>query len=182
MNPQGKGLQDRDLQGKDLMVRPVSSGQAPPTAADPTVDRGQHQSPDQPAERLEQEIEQIRENLGGLVNELEIRRRRLNPVAVMTRNPWALAIGGAVVLGAIVGAIAARRAGARRQRAWSSRAQAAVKRGKRLRQALARAIDEPERVATSEPPIAMKLLTAAATAATAVAVRRLANQLFPNSS
>jgi hypothetical protein len=86
------------------------------------------------------------------------------------------------VLGAIVGAIAVRRARARRQRAWSSRAQAAVERGKRLRQALARAIDEPDKVAKPEPPIAIKLLTAAATAATAVAARRLANQLFPTSS
>ena len=176
MNPQGS------KDSKDLTWPSASSAQAPPASADPTGDRGHHQAPDQPAERLEQEIEQIRENLGGLVNELEIRRHRLNPVAVMTRNPWTLAIGGAVVLGAIVGAVAVRRAKARRQRAWSSRAQAAVERGKRLRQALARAIDATDKVATPEPPIAMKLLTAAATAATAVAVRRLANRFFPTSS
>lgn len=124
------------------------------------------------AEHLEQEIEEIRDHLGGLVTELDHRRHRLNPVTMVRRDPWPFAVGGAVLIGAIVGGIAWRHARTHRRVSW-------VDRGQRIRALLGLPATEPEK--RSEPSIGRKVLAAAATAAAAVAARRAATRLFAHS-
>jgi hypothetical protein len=130
--------------------------------------------PEEPGERAEQlvhEIDEIRDHLGGLVSELDQRRHRLKPVAVLRRNPWPFAVGGVMVVGLVIGSLALQRRRARERDAW-------VNQGKRLRSALRRAVERPDQVAKVEPNIGMKVLSTAATAMAAVAARRLAIRLF----
>jgi len=137
----------------------------------PAADASKPEEPSERAEQLEHEIEEIRDHLGGLVSELDQRRHRLNPVAVVGRRPWTFAVSGVVVVGLVVGGLALQRRRARERDSW-------VNQGKRLRSALRRAVDRPDKVAKAEPSIGMKVLSTAATAMAAVAARRLAIRLF----
>ena len=129
------------------------------------------EEPVERAEQLEHEIDEIRDHLGGLVSELDHRRRRLSPVMVVVRNPWPFAVGGVVLVGLVIGGLALRRSRARQRDSW-------VNQGKRLRSALRRAVDSPDKVAKAEPNIGLKVLSTAAAAAAAVAARQLATRLF----
>ena len=75
-----------------------------------------------------------------------------------------------MVLGLIAGGIALSVRRARKRRRMPARAAG-------LRQALARMIDRPERVANGEARPPMKIATAAGAAAASVLARRLAQQL-----
>ena len=98
---------------------------------------------------IEGEIRRRRGELGALAGELNRRRRELtNPNLLMRRH----ALGVTVAL-LSVGAVAA---GSIAYRAWRARRERTVlARGGRLREALGRMIDRPERVAVE--PTAIKL-------------------------
>lgn len=145
-----------------------------PSRAQAAKDQDQEE-PKKLAEELEHEIEEIRDNLGGLVSELDHRRHRLNPLNAVGRYPWPFAVGGVVMIGLVLGGIAWHSARARER-------DRLVNRGKRLRDALKRAVEKPEKVAEPPPNLGMKILTAAGTAAAAVAARRLTTRMLARDS
>jgi hypothetical protein len=124
---------------------------------------------------LENDIENIRENLGDLVSELDQRRHRLNPMRLVRGNPLVLAVGGALLLGLGAGTVAWRMSRARRERTLGARVD-------RLRVALGGAVagagNNVGRAPIERPGAMVKLLTAAGTAVAAVAARRLAEAAF----
>jgi hypothetical protein len=122
--------------------------------------------PEDRAKALQEDVEEIRDDLTGLVNELDRRRHDFFDVkGQMSRHALALALAGLGVVGLIAGgwALAARRR--RRREALSSRVG-------RLRQALARMIEKPDRVASS-PSALQKIGVAGATAVISVLAKRL---------
>ncbi len=128
------------------------------------------EAPEREAERLEHEIEDIREHLGGLVTELDHRRHRLNPVAIVKRDPWPFAIGGVVLVGAIVGGTAWRNARVHRFGSWEGRAQRCL--------ATLRLTRESQPNGNGAPSIGRRILAAAASAAAVIVARRIATRLF----
>jgi hypothetical protein len=134
-------------------------------------DKGAEQpAPDDQAEALAEDIEQIRGRLGGMVSELDHRRHDLFDLRKqLRRHAVPLVLTGLALLGLAAGgtALAARR---RRQR------ETLGARSRRLRQALARMIDKPERVASAPSP-ERKIATAAAAALASVVVKRLAERV-----
>jgi hypothetical protein len=128
------------------------------------------EAPEKEAERLEHEIEEIRDHLGGLVTELDHRRHRLNPVSIVKRDPWPFAIGGVVVIGAILGGMAWRNARAHRRGSWEGRAQ-------RLRATLG-LTRESQPAGNAAPSIGTRILGAAASAAAVIVARRIATRAF----
>jgi hypothetical protein len=118
---------------------------------------------------LQRDIEEIRGRLGGMVRELEHRRHDLFDVRKqLNRHVIPLALTGLALLGLAAGgvALAAHR---RRQR------EALGARLGRLRRALARMIDKPERVAGAPSP-ERKIATAGAAAIASVVGKRLAER------
>ncbi|MEO5767510.1 MAG: hypothetical protein ABIS92_04095 [Polyangia bacterium] len=144
-------------------------------AGEVSADPDQEENPEKRAEQLEHEIEEIRDNLGGLVRELDHRRHRLNPLNAISHYPWPVALGSAALLGLVVGGVVLHRARARER-------DSLLNRGKRLQSALRRAMDKPDKVAETEPNVGMKVLTTMATAVAAVAARRLASRIFAQPS
>jgi hypothetical protein len=129
-------------------------------------DDDSERSPDQDAARLEGEIEAIRDKLGGLVRELDHRRHRLNPLNAVARNPWPFAVGGAMLLGCVVGGVVWHRAREREQAVWSG--------NRLLRQVRRRDPGNREPVVQRPLSLGVKVLTAAAAA---VMARRLVGRL-----
>jgi hypothetical protein len=128
------------------------------------------------AERLQHEIESVRENLGGLVSELDHRRHEaLNVGLQLRRHALPLAIAGAALLGLTAGGIAL---AIRRSRARNSLPARAV----RLGQAFKRMVDHPEQQAPPPPNLGLKILAAAGAAAASVLARRLMQQLLASES
>jgi hypothetical protein len=126
-------------------------------------------SAEEQAEALQNDIDRTRGNLDVMLNELDRRRRRLfNLPEQLSRHAIALAIIGVGLLGAVTGswALAVRRR--RRRDTIGARIT-------RLRQAVARMVDAPERVARSPSPSA-KIATAGATALASVVAKRLAER------
>jgi hypothetical protein len=123
-----------------------------------------------PEEQLDEVSERIgksRTRLDQLVSELDQRRHVLgNLKRGLAAHPlWALA-AGLVGIGLAGGAVALAVQRQRQRQTLGSRAA-------RLRSALTRAIDAPDRVAPAGSSVTGKLLTAAATAATSILVKRL---------
>jgi hypothetical protein len=121
------------------------------------------------AAAIEQEIVRIRENLGGLVSELDHRRQGLNPMVAARRHPTGFAIAGALIIGAVGAAILIHNARERRRNSWRGR-------GRRLKGALTELMEG--RAATVSPKLSRRLLGAVATAAGAAVGRQLATRLF----
>lgn len=123
------------------------------------------------ADRLQHEVEAIRGNLGGLISELDHRRHEMFDIrGQVRRHVLPVAIGGALVVGLIAGGIALAVVRKRRRDALPSRL-------RRLRRAVARMIDEPDRVAKGDPNMALKIVTAGGTATASVLGKRLASRL-----
>ncbi len=118
---------------------------------------------------IEREIDLIRGNLEGLVDELDHRRHRLNPVVAATRHPSGFLIGGVLVAGAVTVAILLHNARARRQRSWLGR-------GRRLKAALAELMEG--KTAAVSPGFGTRVLTAITTAAAATAGKQLVRKLL----
>jgi hypothetical protein len=122
-------------------------------------------SPRDQARRLESEISRLREELGELVAELDRRRHELLDVKLqLRRHALEATLTVVTLVGSAAGLVWLRIWRARRRRTILSRAH-------RLREAAARMIDRPERVAV-EPTIPEKIAAAAATAAVATVIRK----------
>jgi hypothetical protein len=121
-------------------------------------------SPDETPDQLEHDIERIRHNLDGLVNELDHRGRALlDWPRQLRRHAVALTAGGLVIAGLVAGGLVIRR---QRRRALSARLH-------RLREAAGRVLVSPERVAP--PPqkgAATKIGSALLAAVLSAAVKR----------
>jgi hypothetical protein len=115
--------------------------------------------------QLEGEIAVLREELSGLVAELDRRRHELLDVKLQVqRHAGRLALTGVALVSAASGLVWLGK--------WRAQRRARVlSRAGRLREAVSRMIDKPERVA-AEATIPGKILTAAATAAVATLVKK----------
>lgn len=127
------------------------------------VDAG---SADQAVAQLGADIAALREDLGGLVAELDRRRHELLDVRLQARrHAGAAAVTAVSLIGAASGVV------------WLSiwrarRRQTPVARTTRLQEAVERMIDQPERVAT-EQSVLGKIVTAAVTAGVATIMNRI---------
>jgi len=111
---------------------------------------------------IESEIESLRDEIDRLVSELDRRRHEaFGAVAAIRTNPLPLVLGG-IALGGLAAWWVYSTVQARRDagRFWTK--------ARKLRTAIARAIDDPDRVAAGDPTflqqVATRLLTTAGTA------------------
>ena len=126
---------------------------------------GADTSPRATARRLDGEIAVVREELSGLVGELDRRRHEVLDVKLQVKRH---ALG--VTLSAIALVTAA--SGLVWLGMWRAQRRARVlSRAGRLREAVSRMVERPERVA-AEPTLPGKILSAAATAAVATLVKK----------
>ena len=123
-------------------------------------------SPRESSRQLEGEIAVLRDELTGLVAELDRRRHELTDFKLQARRHMV----GATLTGA---GLLASAAGFVWLSVWRRRrrSQATARMG-RLREAVSPMVDRPDRVA-AEPGIAAKILTAAANAAVATAIKKI---------
>jgi hypothetical protein len=123
-------------------------------------------SPHEAVRQLGAEIAAVREELTGLVAELDRRRREMLDLRLQARRH---AVGVTVAAASLVGAAA----GTVWLRMWRARRRdRLLSRAARLREAVGRMIDQPDRVA-AEQRVPGKIVTAAATAAAATIINRI---------
>jgi hypothetical protein len=124
---------------------------------------------------IEREIRGHRGELSTLVGELNRRRQELTDVKLQLRRHGMGVATGLLATGAvIVGSFLYARWRARRYNSL-------IARGGRLREAVGRMIDRPERVA-SEPTVGQRLLASAGSAAAAVLIKAILERLTPSPS
>jgi hypothetical protein len=129
-------------------------------------------------ETLEHDVDQIRNNIGELVRELNHRRHEAMDLRLqMHRNPRRLLMIGVMIVGIVAGGIAL--ALNRRRRRHSLRGRAHRLRGAagHLREAVRRIVAHPERVAERGPSVARKVAAAGGGAIASVLGKRLAGRL-----
>ena len=123
-------------------------------------------SPRESSRQLEGEIAMLRDELGGLVAELDRRRHELTDVKLQAkRHALGATLTGVGLLASAAGFVWLGAWRARRRRTTMARIG-------RLREAVSRMVERPERVAT-EPGVPAKILTAAATAAVATVMKKV---------
>jgi hypothetical protein len=126
-----------------------------------------------PPETLEREVEAIRGSLDGIVSELDRRRHELTDWRLQLRRhrgKLAVAAGGLVAI--IAGFIAFTTVRHRRRERLLGRAQ-------RMRRAMARMIEDPDKVAKPTPSVGHKIAAAAGSAIAVAVVKRLSQQFIP---
>jgi hypothetical protein len=137
---------------------------------DSTKPGAEQPAPDDEAKALQDDIEKIRGKLGDMVSELDHRRHDLFDVRKqLSRHAIPLAVAGLALLGLGVGGVAFAVHRRRQRQTFGARLA-------RLRQAVARMIDKPERVANTPSP-ERKIATAGATAIVSVLAKRLAEKV-----
>jgi hypothetical protein len=115
---------------------------------------------------IEGEIAEIRGRLDQSLAELDRRRHEATDVKLqIRRHPGAVAVAGGVVLLLLGGVAYAIWAAHKRERP--------VNKAKRLKLALSRMIDEPQKVAKAEPTVPEKILAAAGTAAATILTKKI---------
>jgi hypothetical protein len=116
--------------------------------------------------QIEGEISDIRGRLDQSLAELDRRRHEATDVKLqIRRHPAVVAAAGGVVLLLLGGVAYAIWAARQRERP--------VSKAKRLRLAVGRMIDEPQKVAKAEPTVPEKILAAAGTAAATMLTKKL---------
>jgi len=121
--------------------------------------------------QLDGEIAALREELAGLVAELDRRRHELLDVKLQARrHAFGMAVTSVALLATASGFVWLGAWNSRRRRTTLSRVG-------RLREAISRVIDRPERVA-AEPGVPARILTAAANAAVATVIKRILERGF----
>lgn len=119
---------------------------------------------------IEEEIRRRRVELGAVAAELNRRRRDLtNPRLLIRRHAAGVTVAALTVGAAAAGSIAYRAWRARRERTLLAR-------GGRLREALGRMIDRPERVAI-EPTATQRIIASVGSAVAAVLIRAALERL-----
>ncbi len=119
--------------------------------------------------QLAGDIETLRSELGDLVSELDRRRHEAFDVRLqLRRHPVAAGVAAATIAAALGGTIALI--------VWSRRRrQRPIEKAKRVRRAMGRLFEDPDRVAM-EPRIGEKILAAAGTAAATMLTKRLVDR------
>lgn len=119
---------------------------------------------------IEEEIRRRRVEIGALAAELDRRHRALtNPRELLRRHAAGVAVAVLAVGAAVAGSIA--------YRAWRARhADTLVARGGRLREAVGRMIDRPERVAV-EPTATQRIIGSAGSALAAFVIKAALERL-----
>jgi len=123
------------------------------------------------ARELETEITEIRSRLDRSLAELDRRRHELTDVRLQVKRHPMVAVAAGVTVLALVGGVAYAVYAARQRNKPVSKA-------RRLRHALSRMIDEPHKVAKSEPTVPEKILAAAGTAAATMLVKKMMEKAF----
>lgn len=123
-------------------------------------------------EKVENEVEKIQRNLGGLVGELDHRRKELFDVRLqLRRHAVPLIVVGSALLALIATGITAAVIRRRRRRTLRARAW-------RFREALHRMTAHPEQVAEPSPRVGKKIASAGGSAAASVIGKKLAQRLI----
>jgi hypothetical protein len=127
--------------------------------------------PRKAARELETEITEVRSRLDRSLAELDRRRHELTDVRLQVRrHPLVAVVAGATVV-ALLGGVA--------YAVWASRQRnKPISKARRLKHALSRMIDEPQKVAKSEPTVPEKILAAAGTAAATMLVKKMMERAF----
>ena len=126
----------------------------------------QEVSPQESTRQLDGEIAALREELAGLVAELDRRRHDLLDIKLQARrHALGMALTSVAVLATASGFVWLGTWHSRRRRTTLSRVG-------RLREAISRMIDRPERVA-AEPGVPARILTATASAVVATAIKKV---------
>jgi hypothetical protein len=128
--------------------------------------------PDEVVGRVEGEIDMLRNELGGLVAELDRRRHEALDLRLQARKHPVLAAAVATAAALLLGGTIAFVVHARRER------RRPAVRAKETRRALSRLFDHPHRVA-AEPSIANKIATAAGAALATALAKRLLDRTVP---
>jgi hypothetical protein len=130
-------------------------------------------SPREVARRLDRDIDAVRDELSGLVSELKRRGRDALDVKLqLKRHGPEIALAAA---GVVAAAVATAWLGAHRTR----RRDRLPARAGRLRQAVSRMIDRPERVAVDpRPSVIAQIATAAATSVVVAITKRAVNRFL----
>jgi hypothetical protein len=127
--------------------------------------------PRKAAREIESEITEVRSRLDRSLAELDRRRHELTDVRLQVKRHPMVAIGAGVAVVAILGGVA--------YAIWAARQrQKPIPKARRLREALSRMIDEPKKVAKSEPTVPEKILAAAGTAAATMLTKKLLERAF----
>lgn len=122
-------------------------------------------SPRETARQIEGEISRLREELGALVGELDRRRHELLDVKLQVkRHALAATLTGVSLVAAASGLV------------WlgiwhAQRRHGALSRAGRLREAVSRMVDRPERVA-AEPTVPARIVAGVLTAAAATLIKK----------
>jgi hypothetical protein len=121
------------------------------------------------SQQIEGEISEIRGRLDESLAELDRRRHEATDIKLQIhRHPAAVAVAGGVVL-LLLGGVA--------YAIWAARQrEKPISKAKRLRVAVSRMIDEPQKVAKGQPTVAEKILAAAGTAAATMLTKKLIEQ------
>ena len=128
--------------------------------------RAELAAPGDAVRQLGAEIAALREELSGLVAELDRRRHDMLDLKLQARRH---ALGVTATVASLIGAAA----GVVWVGIWRSRRrQTLLSRARRLGEAVGRMADQPDRVA-AEQPVLGKIVTAAATAAVATMIKRI---------
>ena len=123
-------------------------------------------------EKVEHEVEAIQRNLGGLVGELDHRRKELLDLKLQVRrHAVPLMVAGGALLALIAAGVVAVVVRKRRRRTLRARAN-------RFREALRRMTAHPEQVAESKPHVGKKIASAGGSAAASVIGKKLAQRLL----
>jgi hypothetical protein len=123
-------------------------------------------------EKVEHEVETIQQNLGGLVGELDHRRKELFDLRLqLRRHAVPLIVAGSALFVLIAAGITTAVIRRRRQRTLRARAG-------RLREALRRMTAHPDQVAEASPHVGKKIASAGGSAAASVIGKKLAQRLL----
>ena len=147
----------RSIEDRDMVERP-NTARGSPQEAQPEV--------------LEREVEEIRDNISGIVGELDRRRQELVDWRLQVRKHRGLiaAVGASCIVGfGLTVAVGSARRKRRNQ---------PFARARRLREAIARMIEHPELVARPQPPIGRKALAAVITALAGALAKSLARRIL----
>jgi len=121
---------------------------------------------------LAAEIDGIRDHVGDLVGALDPRRHEaLDFKSLARRHGGALFLAGAALVALAAGVTAVATVRARRRRSTMARLE-------RLRSALSRIEEHPERVAAPQPGLSRKIVGAAGASVATVLARRLAERML----